>query len=81
MQVFHDDVGGAVLQLPMVKDLHNSRMFDDIYGASFVDKALAEVFGLAVPLAKDFDGDAALNSSVSRFKNIPHSARADLADD
>jgi hypothetical protein len=81
MQVLHDDVGSAVWQLPMVKDLHDSRVFDDIYGAGFVDKALVKVRGLAVCLAKDFDGDAALNGSVSSFKNIPHPASADLADD
>ena len=74
----HHQVGGAIGQLPIVGDLNDSGVIDQVYRARFIEKTRRDLGLLRVLGVQDLDRHATANRLLDRLENGAHASFSEL---
>jgi hypothetical protein len=81
LQVLHDEIRRPVRKLPIVRDLHDARVVDQVDRTRLIKEARANARVLRVLRVKDLDGNPAADGILNGFIHRSHSTFAQLAND
>ena len=79
LQIFHDEIKSSIGQLPVLEDLDQAAVTDDVDRPGFVQEPLRDLLIIAELAVQELDRDPPANPMVLGLINDPHAAFTKLS--